>query len=319
MKKIFSLIIAAALVSCEESLQPGNGTTCTVLLSFEAPESKSADPPDESKISDVNLFVFNSQSGSLEEHLYIDTRNFTGEPLEIALLNGVRYDIAACFNFGYRLPRCGGRKDLASMRYYMVYPDEYRIGMPMSALEEGFLAGENASLILKAVRLMAKISIRMDRRDLDEGVVMNVAEVVVGGCPKSVTPFSDSKPLDRTDVFAQGFTKNGLAVDNLNKAGPENGRSQEVDLYMLESLNGDLPSEMSDPTKAYAPYPYIEMRIDYYSPPTEGTGLWLMYRFCIGEEEGNADIKRNTRYRYTVCPHGTGLDLNPSWRVEFTK
>lgn len=281
---------------------------CRVEVVFDTgrPGSKSADPSDEDAINDVNIFVFNSLSGLLETHVYLDRKTYGKQPLGMNLLTNVRYNVAACLNCGYRLPDIKSMDELPTFRYYMVYPDDYSAGMPMAAYKEGFVPGkEEGPLVLQATRLLAKIYLTIDRSALNSDVTMTVAEAEIGGCPRSITPFSASKPEGKNDVFSKGFYKKGIQADNLNRDNG-GGKSGEVCLYMFESINS-------------AVSPYIQLRLNYLSRETSaGNGKWLYYRFYIGEKEGNTDIKRNTRYHFTVFPHGTGIEGNPSWKVVFT-
>ena len=50
-------------------------------------------------------------------------------------------------------------------------------------------------------------------------------------------------------VFENGFFKDGRAADFLNIEAGE-GKSQEVYVYMLESLGGDRPSNLDNPAAA---------------------------------------------------------------------
>ena len=184
----------------------------------------------------------------------------------------------------------------------------------MAAKIENFVADSSGRLSLKAERMMAKIVLTIDRSLLAEDVTMAVRQARIGGCPRSMSPFRESRPEGRSDVFKNGFGKLEAEVDNLNRD-KSGGRSGEVNLYMLESLSGPVPASVKDPSAAGI-YPYIELEISYksakyYTKP----GQWLVYRFCIGDEEGLADIRRNTLYRFTVRPEGTGID-EFSWRVD---
>ncbi len=44
-------------------------------------------------------------------------------------------------------------------------------------------------------------------------------------------------------------------------------------------------------------------------------GESLIYRFYLGENRNNFDVRRNTWYRITVQPTGDGLS-EESWRVD---
>lgn len=302
---ILALIAATAiLAACTREDMAGEQRRIEVR--FCTGDTKSQDPASEDAVNDVNLFVFNSISGLMESHIYMDKKAYGKEPLAMNLLSNVSYDVAACLNFGYRVPDVKSIEDLPSFRFYLVYPDDYSPGMPMSAISKGFVPGrQEGPLVMEARRMMAKIGLTVDRSDLNKDVSMFVEEAEIGNCPKSMTPFADSKPSGKNDIFTKGFFKKGIPVDRLN-SDDGNGKSGEVFLYMLESLDSSLQ-------------PYIQLRLNYVSSSTSsGSGKWLYYRFYIGPREGDNNIKRNTRYHFTVFPHGTGIDGAPSWKVEFT-
>lgn len=326
---IFSKVVLLPMlylfaVSCTDRLSTNIGQVgqqtekCTVgvRLQQEGIGVKSKDPGDENKISDINLFVYNSVSGFLEAHVYIDSRNYGKVPLTVDLLKNVRYDFAVCANFGFKPKAPESLEALKEMRFYLTYPDEYGTGIPMSGMIRDIIPKDDGmSVNMTVTRLMAKIGIAIDRSKLNSDVRMNVSRLSIGGCPKSAKPFADSKPAGRNDIFENGFFKDGRAADFLNIEASE-GKSQEVYVYMLESLGGDRPSNLDNPAAA-AIYPYIELKMDYVGTENN-TAKWLVYRFCIGEKEGNSDIRRNTTYHFTVTPHGNGLDKQATWMVEFT-
>lgn len=304
-KNLISLAVALATVpACIKESTPGEMRP--VEIRFETGATKSKNPASEDAVNDVNIFAFNSISGLMESHVYHDSKTYGKEPLTMNLLTNISYDIAACLNFGYRVPDIKTVQDLPAFRFYLVYPDDYSTGMPMSAVSRGFVPGkQDGPLIMKAGRMMAKIGLTIDRSALNKDVSMFIEEAEIGNCPKSMTPFASSKPEGKSDIFSKGFFKKGIPADSLN-SNDGNGKSGKVSLYMLESLDSGLQ-------------PYIQLRVNYVSPETSaGNGKWLYYRFYIGPREGDTNIKRNTRYHYTVVPHGTGIDGAPSWNVEFT-
>lgn len=307
MLKILFILSALAAVACTmfRADEDQDDASIFVFIEIGSADVKSADPSSEEVVSDVNLFVF-SNGGILESHLYADSRSYKGTPIPVKLLRGARYDIAACLNFGYNIPGITCKEDLLAMKYYMVYPDEYRPGIPMAALVEDYSAPRlgQANLTLWARRLMSRITLTFDRSHLDKDVTMNVYRAELKSCPRNVTPFSPNTGLGSEDIFKESFFKDGLAVDNLNKdAG--NGISREVYLYMLESLG------------ASSFKPYVELKLSYKSPKAYSyAGEYLIYRFYIGEDGQN--IVRNSNYSYTITPHGDGLSDSDSWRVDKT-
>lgn len=287
-------------------------------------EFKSADP-EENKVTDLNIFIFNS-AGMLEESIYSDISGFSrteeGYVCETCLLKGARYSVYVFANSGYRIS-ASGIGDLKEFRYYLVYPDDYSIGMPMSGKAEGIAIPSDGNVRIPLKRLMSKISLTIDRSALSEDVEFYVRKVQIGGCPKSVTPFCESRVTETDDVFLQGFSKedDGVAPLNDDKGF---GKSGEICVYMLENMQGDLlEDDIEDDMKVFEEgdpmaeiCSYIEIEADYlsdkaYTLPGEN----LIYRFYLGEDNGNFDIRRNRHYRFCIRPYDDGLGED-SWRTD---
>ena len=104
------------------------------------PGTRSEDP-DEYLITDANIFVFNTD-GLLEEHLYLNAaqlcRTDDGSyTYPLKLLKGCVYSVYVCTNTGFSIP-CGTLEELLDYRFYLAYPDDYRIGIPMSGERKEF-------------------------------------------------------------------------------------------------------------------------------------------------------------------------------------
>lgn len=272
--------------------------------------------PDDSMISDVSIMIFDER-GEAEECLWL--RN--GETsAEIPLVLGKTYSFRACANFGYRT-FADHISELDETVFYMAYPDEYSKGMPMYASADGIRIGDDASVNLKMKRLMAKISLRMDRRKLSEGVEMNVVGVRIGNCPKSVKVFGSSSVGSHDQCFGIGFSRNDAQTAVLNTLGPDN-LSGIVSLYMLENMQGEFTEPVSsDSEKVFDEHDhrkevssYIEMDIEYLSHEKYSESP-LVYRFYLGDSRTNLDVERNCHYRITVCPEDDGLN-GDGWRVD---
>lgn len=272
--------------------------------------------PDESMISDVSIMIFDER-GEAEECLWL--RN--GETsAEIPLVLGKTYSFRACANFGYRT-FADHISELDETVFYMAYPDEYSKGMPMYASADGIRIGDDATVHLKLERLMARISLRMDRRKLSEGVEMNVIGVRIGNCPRSVKVFGESSVSSHDQCFGIGFSRNDAQTAVLNTLGPDD-LSGVVSLYMLENIQGDIKEPIDeDSEKVFGEQDhrkdvcsYIEMDIEYLSHEKYSQSP-LVYRFYLGDSRTNLDVERNCHYRITVCPENDGLK-GDGWRVD---
>ena len=320
---IISVIFLSSCSETDEAFLPEKPVRKTTIQFRQINPVTRALDPDEEIITDLNVFVFNGH-GLLEAKAYLTGASATGQDgysWTIDLVSNARYSIYACANFGYRID-AGSINDLEMLEYYLAYPDDYSIGMPMSGKIENILL-ESDRVIVPMERLMAKISLSVDRSGLDEDVEFNIRSVKVEGCPRSVTPFSRNHISDPFDFFPSGFIRKDYETDILNTVSAD-GRSGEICLYMLENMQGDLLAGNDDEALKVLPEDdnrqalcsYIEIRSEYlsashYSIP----GEHLIYRFYPGENPGNFDIVRNCEYRICIRPKGSGLD-GLDWRID---
>lgn len=290
-----------------------------VTISFHStsPETRSVFP-DEDLITDISLMIFD-ENGYAEDCLWLanGSRSCTSR-----LVTDKRYTLCACANFGYRI-YADHIDELHEIKYYLAYPDEYREGIPMYAEEEIMVTGAEA-IEIGLRRLMSKISLSMDRSRLDDDVEMKVRAVKIGNCPRSVTPFRESRTLSADDSFPTGFSLDEFQTAGLNsKAG--NGISKEVSLYMLENLQGSTDRHIdNDSGKVFDKEDvrtelcsYIEMELEYISEDKKSGEKGLIYRFYLGEDRNNFDVRRNTHYHITVTPENDGISED-SWRVDIS-
>lgn len=274
--------------------------------------------PDEELVKDISIMVFD-ENGDAEECLWLKD---SGGGCSINLVKGRKYTFCACVNFGYEV-RVRHIKELDGLYYYMAYPDEYREGIPMYAIQEDILVAGNAEIRLELIRLMSKINIRMDRNRLSDGVEMQVRAVRIGNCPKSVKIFGESKVSGKDDCFVLGFSRDEMETQALNRNSPETGISREISLYMLENMQGNFYKEINESRDKIfdandyrsETCSYIEMEIEYLSGKYKSTEKPLIYRFYLGGGTANLDVERNCLYTITVCPEDDGLS-DSGWRVD---
>ena len=290
MKKVLLPLLLLLLLSCERI--PGGEGISVVFTPLPTPEVKSDDPEDEDLVSDLNIFLY-GWDGGLEEHRFIPRRLLGGNcSFGMDLLSGGTYTICVCANMGYSLYAPPKLDSLKNMRFHLAYPDEYTMGIPMSGCLENFSPDGSGEQTVPLRRMMAKISVGMDRSALDGDVRIYVRRISVGNCPSSALLFGNSSARGGDDVFASGFSKADMKAEALNRT-----PSGTVDLYLLENMGEDTGC-------------WIEMELEYHSdlfhtPP----GEYLIYRFHTGE------VRRNTSRSITVRPEGDGLN-GDSWRVD---
>ena len=315
--RIFCIVLSALLATgCAWTDMPEEKKVlCRIAVNDGDYASKAMDP-DEERISDVSIMIFDER-GDAEECLWLQNGQTT---TEVSLVVGKRYSFRACANFGYRT-YADHIDELDETIYYMAYPDEYSQGMPMYAEIDNIRIGEDASVELRLQRLMAKISLRMDRRRLSEGVEMNVLGVRIGNCPKSVKVFGKNTVSSHDQCFGMGFSRDDVQTAVLNTI-RQDDISGTVTLYTLENMQGDIEGPIdSDAEKVFGEQDhrrdicsYIEMDIEYLSHEKYSERP-LVYRFYLGDSRTNLDVERNCHYMITVCPEDDGLK-GDGWRVD---
>lgn len=320
---LYLFFILFVLVGCTRA------ELSTISVSFSLlPESNSptrANDPDEDRIADYNLFIFNAY-GLLEEKVYVSSRQLETEDGVVThhtrLMQNVPYTILAAANLGYELP-CRTLTEAKACRYHMAYPDEFTPGVPMAVVLDNVRVGADGRFPLPLKRLMARVDLRIDRTGLDPDVQFTVRSVQIGGCPSSVQLFNvQSKAESREHIFREGFVKSWREVDALNKE-VSLGISGTCLFYLLENCQGDLlESVTTDQGKVFQNSlyqevcSYIEIKADYRSPRWNSrSDSFLIYRFYLGENLNNFDVVRNACYQVTVRPEGDGL-REDSWRVD---
>ena len=308
-----SAVIGTAACSMHETEE--DSVTCTICLTGGSMATRSADP-DESLITDISLMVFD-EHGDAEECVWLPRGQ---DRHRMRLVKGKRYTICACANFGYQV-YADNISELDEITFHLAYPDEYREGIPMYARTETTVTADGEIRVMLE-RLMSKISIRMDRSRLSEGVKMDVRSALIGNCPRAAKVFSDNKVADEDGCFPFGFYRNELQTALLNYDTGD-GLSREVSLYMLENMQGRMPSHIEDDSDKILDSDglpgrtssYIELELDYTSDLyVSGSGS-LIYRFYLGEDRNSLDVRRNTHYHITVTPEDDGLSED-SWRVD---
>ena len=257
------------------------------------------------------------EKGDAEDCLWLEN----GQTVcSLRLVENKRYFFCACANFGYQI-YADHIDDLQEIQYRMAYPDEYKEGVPMYAEEEIMISGDCA-IDIDLHRLMAKISLRMNRSMLDSEIEMLVRSVRIGNCPRYVTPFKDSRNEKADDSFPAGFYLDDLQTYALNTAAGD-GLSDAASLYMFENIQGRADKYLSydsekildkDDIRSHL-CSYIEMEIEYLSAEKVSGEKGLIYRFYLGEDRNSFDIRRNTHYHITITPEKDGLSED-SWRVD---
>ena len=310
------LLILAASIALMISCTREHDRTMVTINFRNAVQHVRSEAPDEDLISDISLMIFD-EYGNAEECRFLRHGNTS---ISITLLVGKRYTFCACANFGYQV-YADHIDELQEIIFHMAYPDEYKEGMAMAAVKEVKIT-EGCTVDIALERLMAKISLSMDRSHLNEDVEMYVRSARIGNCPRHVRPFRHSHIENEDEAFPSGFILNDIQTSDLN-IGIGQGRSKEVSLYMFENMQGstDFPISLDkekvfdkdDPRSRTCSF--VELEIEYMSKEKMSKETGLIYRFYLGEDRNSFDVLRNTHYHITVTPENDGISEN-SWRVD---
>ncbi len=312
------LILTAYMMAVTGCSKHGIEKEAEIRISFSCGtmSTRSTDP-DEEKISDISLMVFD-EYGAAEDFFWIKDRQ---KECRAKLLTGKKYIFCACANFGYQV-YADNMEELDEIKFHLAYPDEYSQGIPMYAYQEVLIEDGEEDIHIILERLMAKISIRMDRSRLSDDVEMYARSVKIGNCPRSASIFIPNQISDNDDCFPSGFSRYGSATDDLN-SNSENGLSKAVSLYMLENMQGSLDNHIKDDSdKTFDKEDprsqicsYIEMELEYMSDKWYSGRKGLIYRFYLGSDRNDLNVERNCHYQITVSPEDDGLS-DDGWRVD---
>ncbi len=273
--------------------------------------------PEEDMVSDISLLVFD-ETGAAEECLWFPdgTKDCT-----LKLLTGNKYILCAFANFGHQI-YADSITELDEMKCHLAHPDDYRSGIPMFTRMEFTAGGDGGKVTVELERLMAKISLRMDRRRLSDGVQAYVRSVKIGNCPRVAGITGSNKVSDGDECFPSGFFLNDSESSALNGTSAS-GLSRPVSLYMLENMQGSLDTPITeDSEKTFGENDhrktvcsYIEIELDYMSDLYCSGSKSLIYRFYLGEGRNDLNVERNCHYHITVVPEDDGLS-DDGWRVD---
>lgn len=309
-------------VSCSTDMTEDETAAMTIRISCAEAATRAFDP-DEDLIDGVDVMIFDEE-GRLDERMYLDGNSMDSDGEitgRVTLLKNKKYFLYACANLG-SVPKVDSIRDMEEIRCHLAYPDEYRSGIPMAGKTEFTVTeDEGNDITIPLERMMSKISIRMDRGGLSEGISMNVVNVMIGNCPKTATMFKASSVRSQDECFTLGFNRNESECSALNTE-TCNGASGTLSLYMLENIQGELEGVTADKDKVFPEHDirrktcsYIEIWMDYSSPDQCSRDTPLKYRFYLGESCSNLDVERNCHYRITVLPEDDGLS-GDGWRVD---
>lgn len=312
--RLWSVFLTVCLIlgSCKEVLPEKEAIVC-IEIGGERYTTRAYEP-DEQFVKDISLLIFDEE-GNLEYRSYMTDIDMSdsGHKLIVPLLMNRKYSFYACANFGYAI-KADNISQIRSLKWHMAYPDEYREGMAMAGQIENLPITETAPVIhIPLKRIMAKISLQIDRSRLDDNISMLVTSVKVGNCPKYSNVFIPGKVEDSDGCFHMGFSRDESECSVLNRY-MSGGLSGSLSLYMLENMQGQSSHSGTSEEKDKAAS-YLEINMDYKSPTCQTTSKPLIYRIYLGKDSNSLDVERNCHYHITVIPENDGLGAE-GWRID---
>lgn len=274
---------------------------------------------DEKKISDINLVIF-SEEGLAEEIFYLEN----GEDcFQVNLLKDKKYGFFACANFGNHI-KIRTIEDLDTLKYRLSEGSLSKRCLPMYSEILEARVTKKTEIRLQLLNLMAKISLRMDRSRLSDGVTMKVTGLIIGNCPGSSSVMTENSLTPSPDCLIYEIRKDTLETEPLNFE-MRYGISDKIDIYMPENIQGLIKEPISsdaekifdkdDPRRKTCSF--IELYLTYNSPTRYTDDKALIYRFYLGETREDLNVERNCHYNITICPEDDGLS-DDGWRVDKT-
>ena len=315
------LAMLTCITGCVESDELICEDERKVSISIQCPSFQTkAEIPQEDKINDINLIIF--ENGTAET-IYWDEDPDTEEEIkfETSFVKGRSYSIFAMANIGKML-EIREIKEIDDLSAEVGDEGFGMSGLPMSAYLEDIPESEWGEISMELVRMVAKISICMDRSRLSEDVEMTVKSVRIGNYPKYALASGPSKVISSHDRYENGHILTPVQCNPLNIIG-HGGISEEVSLYMLENMHGSFPYEIEDDEekildeddRLYGLASYLEIEIHYSSKDKISYDSNLIYRFYLGEGRQDLNIERNCHYHIRITPEDDGLS-GGGWRVD---
>ena len=315
------LTILTGITGCVESDELICREDGKVSITIQCPSFRTkAELPQEDKINDINLIIF--EDGRAET-VYWDVDLDTEDEIrfETSFVKGRRYSIFAMANTGRKL-EARDIEDIGSLSIEVGDEGFGSSGLPMSAYLEDVPESEWGEISMELIRMVAKVSVCMDRSRLSEDVEMTVKSVRIGNYPKYALAVGPSHVISSHDRYEDGHIMTSAQCNRLNTSG-YGSVSEDVSLYMLENMQGRFPYDIEDDEEKvleeddplYGLASYMEIEIYYSSKDKVSYDRNLIYRFYLGEGRHDLDIERNCHYHIRITPEDDGLS-GGGWRVD---
>lgn len=261
---------------------------------------------DETKIDDLNIFLFDSRGG-LQYSFF-----GTSSTISADLWSNERYYIYVIANAGYEIKDVLNIDDLVGREHQLSSIDGMvnSGSLLMSGKSDLITLFDGQSVRINLVKCFSKINLKIDTSDLDECEI-EFSKVTLKNVPSKIGYFAHSQ-IDMTDyIFEVGDTKSGDELNGITTTG--------VNFYTYENMQGELlPYNTSDSMKVLTGLnaklcTYLEIEGEYKNSTHQGK---ILYRLYLGANStSNFDIERNHLYCVRIIISGDGCNES-SWRVD---
>ena len=299
------LIVASVGVACTQNIEDEGSGTVAVTLDLNAftNTTRSYLSPDESRVADVNLFVY-GDGGTLAASYF-----GTPESCTVQLTRGQAFDFYVLANYGSALTPPESSAGLAGLVLDFRPAGLKDACIPMAGSRKNCVLSAGVPVSITVQRLFAKVGIRVDE-SLLKTASFQYKSLKLKQCPTHIAPWKDDFYETAEVVDGDSASSKDIASISTEECYfyvPENRRK-------LNFSNDDPWKKVPSNIDCAALLPYVELSASY-----EDHGLSATrsdFRFYLGgNATDNFEIIRNKVYHITLYPTDEGV-FKGSWKLE---
>ena len=299
------LIVASVGVACTQNIEDEGSGTVAVTLDLNAftNTTRSYLSPDESRVADVNLFVY-GDGGTLAASYF-----GTPESCTVQLTRGQAFDFYVLANYGSALTPPESSAGLAGLVLDFRPAGLKDACIPMAGSRKNCVLSAGVPVSITVQRLFAKVGIRVDE-SLLKTASFQYKSLKLKQCPTHIAPWKNDFYETAEVVDGDSASSKDIASISTEECYfyvPENRRK-------LNFSNDDPWKKVPSNIDCAALLPYVELSASY-----EDHGLSATrsdFRFYLGgNATDNFEIIRNKVYHITLYPTDEGV-FKGSWKLE---
>lgn len=276
-------------------------TEFTVTLEDLSPtETKLSSPTNESKVKDLNLFLYNKE-GELITHIYREIASPNELSFNLMARDGENCSVYAIANLGYKTEGYG-KYQLEEAAYSVDHYSKMfgESGNCVMSGRKDFIVKKNEIVTVEMIRVMAKVTVVCNYDNLNRDVRLKIKRIRICNIPKQVKYFGKSCAGKASEVMSgKYYTETSLGSVS----------STGVDFYTFENYQeANLGGAATNKEKAdmltqlqLKTCSYIMLEYEFLDPQKVGT---IGYRFFLGKSMEDVIVERNNHYTATVFFRG---------------